>query len=248
MSARGPILARPMLRGLIFLILFPPLTLLFGIPATLLALVGVKRATMWLGKPWSRCCLWLVGARVRILDAERLTLAQPCIYLANHQSAVDIWAMLIALPSSTRFVAKQSLFRIPGLGWAMRASGFIAIDRTNRSAAVKSLRVAAERIRDGSPVVLYPEGTRSKDGILQPFKKGPFHLAVQARVPLVPMLLVGTHRVMPPGSLHFRPGRVEVRVLPPVEMHEGEKAEALRDRMEAIFREGLADTEHVRRD
>ena len=234
-----------MLRGLIFLILFFPLTLLFGVPATIGGLLGFKQSTMWFGKPWSRVCLWFVGARASYLNLERLTERQPCIYLANHQSAVDIWVMLISLPLATRFVAKQSLFSLPGLGWAMRASGFIPIDRTNRGAAVKSLRTAAARIRDGSSVVLYPEGTRSKDGKLQPFKKGPFHLALQAGVPIVPMLLVGTHGVLPAGTIRVRPGPVEIRVLPPVEVREDDTVESLRDRLHDVFREGLADTDHA---
>ena len=126
--------------------------------------------------------------------------------------------VLDVLPFTTRFVAKSSLFRMPALGWAMRAAGFIPIDRGNRSRAIRSLDLAVERIRAGRNVLLFPEGTRSRNGQLQPFKKGPFHLAIRAEVPLVPIVISGTHRILKPGAWRVRPGKATLRVLEPVDI------------------------------
>jgi len=173
---------------------------------------------MGVGRVWSRMALWACGARVRYHDLERISARRPCIYIANHQSNVDVWVLLRVLPRSTRFVAKQSLFRVPFLGRALKAAGFIPIDRKNKTRAIRSLNLAADRIRDGRSVVLFPEGTRSRDGRLQPFKKGPFHLALQAGVPIVPIAIAGGGAVMPAGIARATPGDVDVFVLPPIEV------------------------------
>jgi len=167
---------------------------------------------------WSRSLLAASGARVAVHGRQHIRTHDPCIFIANHQSMVDVWVMLSLVPPNTRFVAKQELFRIPVLGSALANTGCIAINRGNRTEAIRSLRVAAERIRAGRSVVLYPEGTRSRDGILQPFKKGAFHLAVQAGVPIVAVAITGSFDVVPPGRLRVTPGPVEVFVEPAVDV------------------------------
>jgi len=171
---------------------------------------------MRMGRAWSRAMLSAMGARVTYEGVEHSRAVRPCVYIANHQSNVDIWVLIRVLPLHTRFVAKQSLFRIPVMGWAMAAAGFIPIDRRNRGRAIESLRLAATRIRQGRSVVLFPEGTRSKDGRLLPFKKGPFHLALEAGVPVVPVAIHGSGRVLPSRAIRPRPGPVLVRFLEPV--------------------------------
>ena len=229
-----------MLRGYIATAIFFVVTALCGLPATVLALLGWKNATMFFARIWAALMLRVVGARVTWEGLERRHTDRPVIYLANHQSNVDIWAMIRVMPLSTRFVAKQSLFRIPFLGSAMRAAGFIAIDRTDRHRAIASLRAAAAQISAGSSVVLYPEGTRSQDGQLQPLKKGPFHLAVQSQVPIVPMVVQGTRAIMRPGSLEVRPGPAQVRFLPWIEPEEyGKDADKLRARVTEVLSEAL---------
>lgn len=173
---------------------------------------------MGVGRVWSRMALWACGARVRYHDLPRITATQPCIYLANHQSNVDVWVLLRVLPRPTRFVAKQSLFRLPFLGWALGAAGFIPIDRKNKTRAIRSLNLAAVRIRDGRSVVLFPEGTRSRNAQLQPFKKGPFHLALRAGVPIVPVAIAGGGAVMPAGAVRAVPGDVDVFFLEAIEV------------------------------
>lgn len=162
--------------------------------------------------------LLTVGAQVTYHDPHHTLRQSRCIFIANHQSNVDIWVLAKVMPIGTRFVAKQELFRIPVLGRAMTAAGFIRINRSNRSEAIRSLTQAAESIRGGRPVILFPEGTRSRDGRLQPFKKGAFHLATLAGVPVVPVAIRGTFEIMPPGSLRVRPGPIEVFFEPPIDL------------------------------
>lgn len=175
-------------------------------------------AAMVAARIWGRLNYRAAGARVSYANLEIAHAHAPCIYVSNHQSNVDIWALISVLPPRTRFVAKQSLFRIPLLGWAMRVSDFIPIDRTNRTKAIRSLEDAAAKIRGGRSVVLFAEGTRSAGDTLAPFKKGPFHLALAAGVPIIPVAISGSGAVMPPRSLEVRSGPVTVRFCDPIDV------------------------------
>ncbi len=188
---------------------------------------------------WGRSILIVSGVRVDVRGREHLDPGTPCIFMANHQSNYDIPVLLGHLPVQFRWLAKAELFRIPLFGRAMRGAGYIPIDRKNREAAFRSLREAAEKIREGASIVIFPEGTRSPDGELKPFKKGGFALALQAGVPVVPVGLRGTREVMPKGSLRIRPGRVTVTIGPPIPVAGGgfSNKEAL---MEAVRRAILA--------
>jgi 1-acyl-sn-glycerol-3-phosphate acyltransferase len=157
------------------------------------------------------------GARVEWVGLARTLGPEPRVYIANHQSFVDVWALLRVLPPTTRLVAKHELRRIPVLGWAMAAGGFIFVERQNRARAIHSLRQAAATIRAGRSVLLFAEGTRSRDGRLQPFKRGPFHLALEARVPVVPVAITGSWRILPPDAWRVRPGPVRVEFLAPID-------------------------------
>jgi len=211
-----------MLRGtfafLVFLILTPAIALPAILICLLRSVVGLP-AEMSLrpARLWGNIMLPLVGARVGYEGLENFHGLEPCVFVSNHQSNADIWVLAASLPMRTKFVAKHSLFRVPILGWAMRRAGFIPIDRGNRSLAIQSLRVAADRIRSGRSVLLFPEGTRSRDGRLKPFKRGSFHLAVQAGVPLIPVAISGTWELLPPGPWRVKPGPVTVRFLTPID-------------------------------
>jgi 1-acyl-sn-glycerol-3-phosphate acyltransferase len=208
-----------MLRGIWAAFVLVIATMACALPAILITLLSPRgsNAVIYAGKLWSRVMLAAVGARVTYHHPERASAQHPCIYVANHRSMIDIWVMFAMIPLETRFVAKAELFRIPVFGWALSSSGMVAIDRSNRREAIKSLRVAAEQIRAGRSVVLYPEGTRSPDGRLQPFKKGAFHLALQAAVPMVPVVITGSFDVMPPKALRVQPGPVDVYLEPLVD-------------------------------
>jgi 1-acyl-sn-glycerol-3-phosphate acyltransferase len=207
------------LRGFFATLALIVFTVLFAAPAALIGLLNRRSdLTMLMGRGWSRGMLFATGARVTYHGLEHLEGLGPCIYVSNHQSNVDIWALIRILPLSTRFVAKESLFHVPILGWAMAAAGFVPIDRGNHNKAIQSLGRAARAIRGGRSLVLFPEGTRSRSGELAPFKKGPFHLALQVGVPVVPVAVKGSGRVLPPHSIRVTPGPVEVRILAPVDI------------------------------
>ena len=141
---------------------------------------------------------------------------QTYVFMANHLSAVDIWALYVALPQRVRMIAKKQLASIPLFGWAMWAGNFIFVDRANAIAARRSIEEAGRRIRGGDSVLIFPEGTRSRDGRLGPFKKGGFHLAIDAGVSVVPVALQGTRAAMPRSSLLLRPGHVHVTFGEPI--------------------------------
>jgi 1-acyl-sn-glycerol-3-phosphate acyltransferase len=168
---------------------------------------------------WARTWSWLIlktsGVRVKVKGLENVP-RETAIYCANHQSAMDIPILFVHLPVQFRFLAKRALFNIPFLGWHLYRSGHIPVDRGQPRKAFRSFDQAAERIRSGVPVVLFPEGTRSRDGALKPFKGGSFYLAIQARVPVVPITLNGTRHVHEPDTLHVRSGHTEMIIHAPI--------------------------------
>src|SRR6185436_17492366 len=129
---------------------------------------------------WSRLILWTSRVRLKVSGAENLEPGLPYILCVNHQSHMDIPIVLVAVPIQFRFAAKKELFRIPFLGWHLRRSGHVPIDRENPRAAIRSLGQAAETIRKGTPVVIFPEGGTSQDGLIRPFKGGGFMLATKS--------------------------------------------------------------------
>jgi 1-acyl-sn-glycerol-3-phosphate acyltransferase len=191
---------------------------------------------------WSRIMLWGVGARLRVHFAERISAGQPRVFVCNHLSWFDVFAMAAALPRG-KYVAKAELFSIPILSFGMRTVGMIRLERANRKAAFASYEVAARQIRDGTPVIVYPEGTRQKSYTLGPFKKGPFVLAIASGVPIVPVVMYGQREVMGKGDWRMRAGTIDVYFLDEVptagySYEERDKLVAIvRDRMAAALKE-----------
>jgi len=183
------------------------------------ALMGVKdkpggiydKIPRW----WSWVVLLAAGVRVRVHGWENASSGEPRIFAANHVSWFDVPALARTLPRY-KFVAKAELFKVPVFGPGIRAAGMIEIQRDNRKAAFGAYDVAAEKIRSGNSVVVFPEGTRGYDYRLRPFKKGPFVLAVAAGVPIVPVILHGTIEVLKKGSFSVHPGIVDIHLLEPV--------------------------------
>ena len=196
------------------------MTPVFGLMVIIAALFGVKdregsiydHAPRW----WARCLVWAAGIRVRLHNEERMRSGAPRIYVSNHISWFDVLTLAAVLPRY-KFVGKAELFRIPLFGRAARAAGMIPIERENRKSAFESYRVAAERIRAGASVVVFPEGTRGRSYALRPFKKGPFVLAVAAGVPMVPTVVHGTLEVMSRDSFRVRAGVVDIHFLDSVD-------------------------------
>ncbi len=208
-----------MLRGIFALVAVVVLTGVLGTYGLLVAPWFPRRPViMRLGKLWSRLLLRTVGVEPVYAGLEHARGETSRVFISNHQSNVDIWAIAPALPDRTLFVAKHQLFRVPIMGWAMRTAGFISINRRKLTSAIESLDAAVRRIRGGRPVILFAEGTRSRDGRLAPFKKGAFHLALQAGVPVVPVAVSGSWNVIRPRTLRVRPGPVRVTFGEPIDV------------------------------
>jgi 1-acyl-sn-glycerol-3-phosphate acyltransferase len=167
-------------------------------------------------RAWSWLILRTSGIRVRVEGLENLRPQEATIYCVNHQSAMDIPVLFVSLPVQFRFAAKRSLFNLPFMGWHMRRSGFIAIDRDKPLEALKSMKKAAREIREGKSVLLFPEGHRSRNGQLLPFKAGSFYIAILAGVPIVPITMNGTPNVLKPDTYHVRAGQTEMIIHPAV--------------------------------
>lgn len=168
-------------------------------------------------RKWAHHILRAARVEVKLVDGHRLASGGPAVLVANHESWFDVFALVAHLPVDYRFVGKVELTRIPFFGRAWLAAGHIPVDRGDRQRAIASLDHAGEILhRDKAVVVMFPEGTRSPDGDLLPFKKGAFVLAVQAGVPVIPLGVRGSRDVMPKGSFRIRPGTVELHVGEPI--------------------------------
>jgi 1-acyl-sn-glycerol-3-phosphate acyltransferase len=172
----------------------------------------VKAAPRWWSRTISRCS----GVTVQVEGLENLEADRPYILAANHQSQFDIFALDGFLMVDFRWLAKKELFRIPLVGWAMLLAGSVPIDRSRGRQALKSLAEAAKRIADGTSVVIFPEGTRTLDGSLQPFKSGAMYLAIKSGVDIVPVSITGGFDILPKGRFLTKPGLIKIRIGKPV--------------------------------
>lgn len=166
---------------------------------------------------WAKFLLATSNIKVTLKGFSSFNLHGPHIYMANHTSNFDIPVLQACLPVHFRWLAKAELFKIPIFGYAMKRAGYISIDRSNKKSAIQSLQQAANIIKNGASVVIFPEGTRSRDHNVQPFKKGGFVLAVDSGIPIVPVILHGTWKIMPKNQILIEPGHVVVEIKKPIE-------------------------------
>jgi len=196
-------------------------TTAMGVPCIIARMAGVKdRAGSiydHVPRVWSRIMLAGAGVRVVVHNRERAHSGGAHVFVSNHMSWFDIPSLASQLPRY-KFVAKAELFKVPVFGPAIRAIGMVPIERQNRKAAFEAYDAAAEKIREGNSVVVFPEGTRGEDYPIRPFKKGPFVLAIASGAPIIPVLLYGTREVLGRGSFLVRPGTVHVHLLEPIEV------------------------------
>ena len=194
-----------------------PATFVFGVLSIMVSFFSRNGdAVHHVARIWGRSILWVGGIQTETCGHCEDLQRRSFIYMSNHQSNFDIPVLYGALPVQFRWLAKAELFKIPVFGQGMRGAGYISIDRSNRQSAFQSLARAAESIRNGTSIMIFPEGTRSRDGDLQTFKKGGFVMALDAGVPIVPVVISGTHAVMPKGALLIRRRRVRVYVGTPI--------------------------------
>lgn len=206
-----------MLRSLFFYLILFLATVFCSIAAICAALVNRSgNGSHLVGRLWSRIMLFASGVKVQVEGLDNINPEEAYVFAANHQSQFDIFTILGYLPTQFRWLAKKELFRIPILGGAMKGAGYISIDRSNRKEAFKSIDLAAARVREGTSIVIFPEGTRSLDGKLQSFKKGGFHLAIKSKRPIVPVSISGAFSILPKKGFRVRPQLVKVYIGEPV--------------------------------
>jgi 1-acyl-sn-glycerol-3-phosphate acyltransferase len=174
------------------------------------------RVQHWFARAWSWLILRTCLLRVRVVNGQRIDVSRPHVFAANHISALDIPVLFDNLPTQFRIIAKKELFRYPFLGWHLRRSGQLPIDQENTSSSIRSLRKAAETLRQNMPLVIFPEGGRSNTGQIQPFMSGAFYIAIKGQVDVVPIAIVGTYEVLPMHHFHIKPGPVELVVGEPI--------------------------------
>lgn len=168
-------------------------------------------------RSWGWLILKIAGVKTQVVGLEHIDPKRPCIYMCNHLGSFDIFALLACLPVQFRWLAKVELFKIPILGWGMRAAGYISLDRSQRRRVYESIEIAARKIREETSVVIFPEGSRSFDGAMQPFMNGGFNLAIRAGVPIVPISIHGTWEIMPRTTKRVKKGTIRIVIGQPIE-------------------------------
>ncbi len=207
-----------MIRTLIIAIFTLPATIFLSSLTILASLINRNGDLAYnITKTWAKFVLAVSRIKVTVKGGYNIRSDRSYIYMSNHQSNFDIPVALAYLPFKFRWVAKAELFKIPIFGNAMHRIGHINIDRSNRRAAFKSLKKAAKNIREGVSVLIYPEGTRSKDGNIGPFKNGGFVLAVESGAPIVPVIIHGTWPIMSKDKILVKPGNVIIEIKKPIE-------------------------------
>jgi len=191
-------------------------TLVMGSVAALLSLVmDPRRVSLSIGVTWARISAFFIPMGVTVSGRHNVDPQQSYVVVSNHQSHVDVLVLYGWLGVDFRWVMKQELRKVPGLGVACASIGHIFIDRSNRQAAIASLEAAREQITGGTSVLFFPEGTRSRGGELGSFKKGAFRMAVDLDLPILPITIVGSRSILPPKTKRLYPGRASMVIHPP---------------------------------
>jgi len=222
---------------LVFWGLAAPVAALIGFPWTFISGDIRLLYRMFMFGAWYG--VWLTGVRVKTIGLDKLDPARTYIFMSNHVSNVDPPITVPLIPKRTSVMVKKELFRFPILGRAMRMGSLVPVDRGNRDAGVESVRAAKQVVEQGLNMTIYVEGKRSFDGKLIPFKKGPFYLAMECGVPVVPVTITGTRYVMPKGRFAIKPGVVTVNFHPPIEPQDFGSRDGLMEKVRAAIDSGL---------
>ena len=202
-------------RALIFLVLTIPVAALIAFPWTFIT--GKIEFLYRVGVTLARMAVWLTGVRVSVVGLENLDRTKTYIFMSNHVSDLDPPILVSRIPGRTSVLAKREVWKVPILGRALDMAEIVPVERDNREAAIQSIRRAGEVMRHGIHMTVYPEGTRSPDGRLLPFKKGPFHLAVETGFPIVPVTILETFEMMPKGTYACTGGTATLIFHPPID-------------------------------
>jgi 1-acyl-sn-glycerol-3-phosphate acyltransferase len=170
----------------------------------------------WFARVWSWLIMKTIFSPVRVTGLDKIDTAKPHVYAANHASALDIPVLYVNLPFQFRIAFKKELLAYPVVGWHLKRSGQICIDQQNPSRSIGSIRAALKGLKEGMPLVIFPEGGRTPDGEIKPFLPGAFFLAIKAQVDIVPVALVGTYELLPMDTYHIKCRPLEMRVGEPI--------------------------------
>ncbi len=221
---------RTALAGMFLLLTVPPGALVLFPWTFISGKIDLLYATAML---LTRTAVWLTGTKVQVRGLDQIDPQGTYIFMSNHVSNMDPPILITLIPRRTSVLVKKELWRIPILGKAFTIGEFVPVDRRNRDSAIESIRRAGEVMRHGINMMVYPEGTRSPDGRLLPFKKGPFHLAMETGVLIVPVTILGTAEIMPKGSSISKGGTAKVVFHPPMDPKSFNSREEL---MQAVAR------------
>jgi len=225
-----------------FLAVYVTLATMIFVPLTWV--VRDIRPIYWVARTGVRIALWLSGVRVKLIHPEHAVQHPTNVFICNHISNLDPPALFMVLPRIA-VILKKELGRIPLLGYVMGMGGFIYVDRKDRESRGKAMQAGVDTLRRGISLLVFPEGTRSPDGKLLPFRPGPFSLAIEAGVPIVPITVHGTQTLMPKGRLAINPGRIALMFHPAVETSgrssddRGKLMEEIREKMTAAIEQGV---------
>src|SRR5271165_3509635 len=210
-----------------------PVAALIGFPWTFLSGDVSLLYRMFMFGAWNG--VRLTGVRVQTVGLDKLDPTRTYIFMSNHVSNLDPPITVPLIPRRTSVMVKKELFSVPILGRAMRMGSLVPVDRGNRDAGIESVRAAKQVVQQGLNMTIYVEGRRSFDGKLLPFKKGPFYLAMECGVPVVPITITGTHAIMPKGRFAIKPGMVTVNLYPPIERQDFGSSECLMQTVRAVI-------------
>jgi 1-acyl-sn-glycerol-3-phosphate acyltransferase len=223
---------------LMFWALAAPLAAIIGFPASVIMgdVRVLYRLFMW--GAWSG--VWITGVRVETVGLDAFDHSRSYIFMTNHVSNLDPPIQIPLIPRRTSVMVKKELFKVPILGRAMHMGSLVPVDRGNRDAGIEAVRAAkAVIVEQGINMTIYVEGKRSFDGKLLPFKKGPFYLAMECGVPVVPITIVGTHFTMPKARFSIKPGLVKVIFHPPIDPKDFGSRDCLMEQVRAAIESGL---------
>lgn len=229
-------------KWLIFVPILAFSTFFFGsLAVALCTVLPAKLVSRICGATWARLNSWLTPMVVTVIGQEHINEDQSYVVVSNHQSHFDIFVLYGWLTVDFKWVMKAELRKVPFLGVACEKLDHIFIDRSNHQAAIDSINQAKKRIVGGTSVIFFPEGTRSKSGKLQPFKKGAFRFALDLGVPILPVTILGTKDILPRGTVDLFPGRAQMIIHPPIQI-DGRRhrdVEALAAEVAAVIRSGI---------
>jgi len=231
----------PLYKYLIYIPFMVAWTALNFFGVALVAPFSQQAASRWFGGMWGRGLLRMVPAKLHIQGMHHMDRHQPYILVANHLSLIDIPILYGWLPLDLKWVMKKELRRVPFIGPGCALMGHIFLDRSNSEAAVRELQSLKTNLQPGTSILFFPEGTRSRDGKLQRFKLGAFHMAKDLDMPVLPITIRHAYEILPPDNMDLRPGRAEMVIHPPIKLEQVQalSAEELRDEARRIVCSGL---------